>query len=227
VVEGGKPNSTYAEPVAEPGEVRAGVSDRVLTLPNVLSMVRLLLVPVFFWLILLGRDGWAIVVLVASGITDYLDGFLARRWGQLSRLGQLLDPLADRLYILSTLLGLAWREVVPWWLVAALVARDVVLAGTIPMLARLGYGPLPVHHIGKAATFNLLYAFPILLLAEASQTAAVVARPVGWAFAWWGLVLYWWAGAIYLRQVARLRREERDRQPSVRRGIAGSTGGAG
>jgi len=181
----------------------------VLTLPNVLSLLRLLLVPVFFWLILTERDGWAIAVLAASGITDYLDGFLARRWGQISRLGQLLDPLADRLYILSTLIGLAWRGVVPWWLVAALVARDVVLATTIPVLARLGYGPLPVHHIGKAATFNLLYAFPILLLAEASPAAAVVARPVGWAFAWWGLVLYWWAAAIYLHQVGQLRRQER------------------
>ncbi|MBK6874212.1 MAG: CDP-alcohol phosphatidyltransferase family protein [Kineosporiaceae bacterium] len=183
-----------------------GVSDRVLTLPNALSAVRLLLVPVFFWLILERRDGLAIVVLVISGFSDYLDGTLARRWGQVSRLGQLLDPAADRLYIVATVIGLAWRDVIPWWLVVILLARDIALVPTIPVLARLGYGPLPVHLLGKAATFSLLYAFPLLLLAEASQGAAVVARPLGWAFAWWGLVLYWWVGALYVRQVVVLHR---------------------
>jgi cardiolipin synthase len=92
-------------------------------------------------------------------------------------------------------------------LVIALLARDVLLAGTIPVLARIGYGPLPVHLLGKAATFCLLYAFPVLLLAEASSGAAAVARPVGWALAWWGLVLYWWAGWLYVRQVALLHRD--------------------
>ncbi len=185
------------------------VGDEVLTLPNALSALRLVLVPVFFWLILSRHDGWAIVVLVISGATDYLDGVLARRWGQITRLGQLLDPAADRLYILATVLGLAVREIIPWWLVALLVARDVLMAATIPVLAGIGYGPLPVHLLGKAATFNLLYAFPILLLAEASPAAAVVARPVGWAFAWWGVAMYWWAGWLYLRQVIHLRRAER------------------
>lgn len=191
---------------AEDGTRPDGVSDRVLTLPNALSALRLLLVPVFFWLILQRRDGLAIIVLMISGFSDYLDGTLARRWQQVSRLGQLLDPAADRLYIAATVLGLAWRDVVPWWLVVVLMARDVVLIPTIPVLARLGYGPLPVHLLGKAATFSLLYAFPLLLLAEASQGAAVVARPLGWAFAWWGLILYWWVGALYVRQVVALQR---------------------
>jgi cardiolipin synthase len=177
------------------------VSDRVLTVPNALSVLRLALVPVFFWLILTRRDGLAIAVLTVSGITDYLDGALARRWGQISRLGQLLDPFADRLYILSTLLGLAWREIIPWWLVAALVARDALMTLTIPVLARHGYGPLPVHLLGKAATFNLLYAFPLLLLAEVGGTVGDVVRPVAWAFAWWGLILYWYAAWLYLRQL--------------------------
>ncbi|MFN8081653.1 MAG: CDP-alcohol phosphatidyltransferase family protein [Kineosporiaceae bacterium] len=190
----------------EDGTRPDGVSDRVLTLPNALSALRLLLVPVFFWLILQRRDGLAIIVLMISGFSDYLDGTLARRWQQVSRLGQLLDPAADRLYIAATVLGLAWRDVVPWWLVVVLMARDVVLIPTIPVLARLGYGPLPVHLLGKAATFSLLYAFPLLLLAEASQGAAVVARPLGWAFAWWGLILYWWVGALYVRQVVALQR---------------------
>ncbi len=185
------------------------VSDRVWTIPNLLSLLRLILVPVFFWLILTRRDGWALAVLMASGISDYLDGTLARRWGQVSRLGQLLDPFADRLYILSTLLGLAWREIIPWWLVVAIVGRDVLLATTIPLLASHGYGPLPVHFLGKAATFNLLYAFPLLLLAESGTLVGDIARPIAWAFAGWGVALYWWAGWLYVRQVAQLVAAER------------------
>ncbi len=189
---------SYPEPVPGPPQQ---VSDRVLTVPNALSVLRLALVPLFFWLILARHDAWAIAVLAVSGVTDYLDGWIARHWGQVSRLGQLLDPLADRLYILATLLGLAWRDVVPWWLVIALVTRDVLLAGTIPVLARHGYGPLPVHLLGKAATFNLLYSFPLLLLAEVLGTAGTVVRPVAWAFAWWGLILYWYTAWLYLVQV--------------------------
>jgi cardiolipin synthase (CMP-forming) len=180
---------------------------RVYTVPNALSLLRLLLVPVFAYLILSEVDGWALVVLMVSGLTDWLDGFLARRWRQVSRLGALLDPAADRLYILSTLLGLAYRDIIPWWLVAVIVTRDLVLTTTLPVLARHGFGPLPVHFLGKAATFNLLYAFPLILLGEGTGTAAAVAQPVGWAFAWWGTGLYWWAGLLYLRQVRDVVRE--------------------
>jgi cardiolipin synthase len=178
-----------------------GTTERVLTVPNALSLLRLLLVPVFAVLIVTRQDGWALLLLMFSGFTDYLDGFLARRWGQVSRVGQLLDPAADRLYILSTLLGLAWRDLIPWWLVVLIVARDVVLTFTLPVLARHGYGPLPVHFLGKAATFNLLYAFPLILLGEWPGLVGDIARPLGWAFAWWGTGLYWWAGLLYLRQV--------------------------
>lgn len=185
-------------------------TDRIWTVPNALSFLRLLGVPLFLWLILQDdptADYWAVALLMVSGFTDYLDGVLARRLHQISRLGQLLDPLADRLYIIATLLGLALRDIVPWWLVIALLARDVVLAGTLPILRRLGYGPLPVHFLGKAATFNLLYAFPLLLLGDGAGTLALVARVVGWAFAIWGSALYWWAGLLYLWQVRQLARE--------------------
>lgn len=177
------------------------ISDRVLTVPNMLSILRLLLVPVFAVLILTERDAAAIAVLMASGFTDYLDGTLARRWGQESRLGQLLDPAADRLYILTTLLGLAYRDVLPWWLVGALVARDLLLTATLPVLASHGHGPLQVSFLGKAATFNLLYAFPLVLLGAGDGALASVAGPIGWAFAWWGTALYWWTALAYLRQV--------------------------
>jgi cardiolipin synthase len=177
------------------------VGTQVVTLPNVLSFLRLVGVPVFLWLILTGHDGWALTVLAASGISDYLDGKIARHYGLVSRIGQLLDPLADRLYILSTLLGLAYRDIIPWWLVGILVAREVFGSVLLLIVRRYGYVGLPVHFIGKAATFNLLYAFPFLLLAEVSDSLAVVARPVGWAFVWWGTGLYWVAGVMYAVQV--------------------------
>jgi cardiolipin synthase len=190
------------------------VSDRVLTLPNVLSFLRLLLVPVFGALIFLKHDAAAIIVLVISGFTDYLDGWLARRWRQVTRIGALLDPAADRLYILTTLLGLAYRDVIPWWLVGLLVARDVALAVSLLLLTPAEREPLEVNFLGKAATANLLYAFPILLLGHSDSTAGQIAQPIGWAFAWWGTSLYWWSGYIYLRQVAAVR-ARRGSMPAV------------
>lgn len=181
------------------------VSDRVLTIPNVLSMLRLVGVPVFLYLALGPEaDGWAFGVLAFGAATDYLDGKIARALGQTSRLGQLLDPAADRLYIAATAIALTVRDIVPWWLVVALLARDVVLAPTIPLLRRRGFGPLPVHFLGKAATFNLLYAFPLLLLGDGSGGGARLARVVGWAFTVWGTALYWWAAVLYLDQVRRI-----------------------
>ena len=182
------------------------VSDRVLTVPNVISLARLLLVPVFAVLIATSRDGWAVAVLAASGASDWLDGVLARRLGQVSRLGQLLDPAADRLFILVTLVGLAWRGVVPWWLLVVLVARDGVLSVMLLVLRRAGWAPLPVHLAGKAGTFALLYAFPLLLLASWGDPVGTVAGVLGWAFALWGVGLYWFSGLLYLTQARRLLR---------------------
>ena len=180
------------------------VSSRILTLPNVLSALRLLGVPVFLWAILSERDGLALAVLMASGITDYLDGRIARKYAMVSRVGQLLDPVADRLYIVSTLLGLAWRDIIPWWLVGVLFAREVFMAVVLLIAKRHGWLGLPVHFAGKAATLNLLYAFPLLLLGDGDGTLARVAEPVGWAFAWWGTVLYWVAGILYAVQLRQL-----------------------
>lgn len=182
------------------------VSTRVLTVPNLISFARLLLVPVFAVLLARRQDGWAFGVLAVSGASDWLDGVLARRLGQVSRLGQLLDPAADRLFILVTIVALAWRGVVPWWLVVALVARDVVLAVMLGVLARAGEPPLPVHLAGKAGTFALLYAFPLLLLATWSGPVGVVATVLGWAFALWGVGLYWFSGVLYLEQARRVLR---------------------
>jgi cardiolipin synthase len=190
---------------------------RVLNIPNLLSFGRLLLVPVFAVLILLGHVGWAITVLVVSGMSDYLDGTLARRWGQTTRLGQMLDPIADRLYILTTLLGLAYRDVIPWWLVLLLIARDAVLIGSLLLMTVEERRPLEVSFLGKAATACLLYAFPLLLLGDVKGVAGDIAQPVGWAFAWWGTSLYWWSALLYLRQAVDVlsRRDQlRTRPPS-------------
>lgn len=186
----------------------ASPSERVVTLPNALSLVRLLGVPVFFWLVLTHHDGPAVLLLGFSGATDYLDGKIARAWNQMSRLGALLDPAADRLYILATLIGLTVRDVVPLWLTLAIVGRDLLLAATLPLLGRRGYGPLPVHYLGKAATFCLLCGFPLLLLGEWTDTIGSVAHVLGWAFAIWGTALYWWAGVLYLAQVRGLLRAQ-------------------
>ncbi|KRE62866.1 CDP-alcohol phosphatidyltransferase family protein [Nostocoides sp. Soil756] len=188
---------------------QGGVSTRVLTVPNALSALRLVAVPVFLWAILTRRDALALVLLTASGLTDYLDGKIARAYGLESRLGQLLDPVADRLYIASTLLGLAWRDILPWWVVVVLFAREAFAGAVVLVAKRHGWVGLPVHFAGKAATFNLLYAFPFLLLADGDGTAARIAQPIGWGFAWWGIALYWLSGVIYAMQLRRLLALER------------------
>lgn len=186
-------------------ESAARVDAGVWTLPNLLSAVRLALIPVFLWLVLGPEaDGWALGLLVVSGITDWLDGWLARRWGQTSVLGQVLDPVADRLYILAVVVGLALREVIPWWLAVSLPLRDALMWLLVPLLRTRGYSALPVHFLGKAATFNLLYAFPLLLLGDGEGVVADLAQVFGWAFAIWGVGLYWWAGVLYAWQVRKL-----------------------
>lgn len=185
------------------------VSSRIVTIPNILSLLRLLLIPVFLVLLVLGQFGWALLLIAVSAITDFVDGYVARHFNQVSRLGQLLDPAVDRLFILSTLLGLGWVGVLPWWLVAVIVARDVLLLVLGVVLANHRFGPLPVHHLGKMGTFAILFAMPVLLFAAAFPDLAAVALPLGWAAAIWGVFLYWWAGVAYILQAARIIREVR------------------
>lgn len=181
-------------------------TDRVFTLPNLLSCARLVGVPVFCWLVLASHDAWAVLTLVLAGFTDWLDGHLARAWNQRSRVGQMLDPVADRLYILATIVCLAVRGLVPWWLVVLLVVRDLVLLALVPALRSRGWTSLPVHLVGKAGTFCLLYAFPLVLLGDGQGTFATLCRVLGWANAIWGVALYWWAGLLYVSQTIHLLR---------------------
>jgi cardiolipin synthase len=193
----------------------AVAASRVLTIPNVISIIRLAGVPVFLWLVLGPEaDGWALGVLLLSGVSDYLDGYLARRLNQTSRLGVILDPVADRLYILAVVVGLAARDIIPWWLAVLLPARDLFLWGLVPFLRTRGYSALPVHFLGKAATANLLYAFPLLLLGDGDGMVATLAKVFGWSFAIWGTGLYWWAGLLYAWQVRTLMADHDRRAPT-------------
>lgn len=195
------------------------VRERVWTIPNALSVARILGVPLFLWLVLVPEaDWWALGVLAFAGLSDWLDGKIARAWNQVSRLGVLLDPVADRLYILAVVFGLVVRDVVPVWLMVVLVLRDVLVVAALPVLRYFGYGPLPVNFAGKAATLCLLYAFPLLFVAGYAGVLGTVAQVAGWAFAIWGTALYWWAGALYTVQGWQLITQTRRTDPAARPG---------
>jgi cardiolipin synthase len=178
--------------------------ERVWTVPNAFSLARLLGVPLFLWLVLAREDWWALGLLIFAGLSDWLDGKLARMLDQTTRLGTILDPAADRLYIFATLIGLTVRHIVPLWLAAALVAREIFMGVVLLVVRRYGYGALPVHFVGKAATMALLSAFPLLLLGDHPGAAGTVAKIIGWSFAIWGTALYWWAALLYAEQARRL-----------------------
>ncbi len=210
---------------------RGGASaSQVWTLPNGVSFLRLLGVPLFLWLVLGPKaDVAALVVLMASGVTDWLDGYLARRLNQTSKVGEILDPVVDRLYILAVVIGLAFRDIIPWWVAIILPARDAFLWLLVPFLRTRGYSALPVHFLGKAATFNLLYAFPLLFIGDGSSAIATLGKVFGWAFAIWGMGLYWWAGLLYAWQVRKLLSDRDRRAPElpIRPASSGPEAGTG
>ncbi|MEO8107806.1 MAG: CDP-alcohol phosphatidyltransferase family protein [Actinomycetes bacterium] len=179
------------------------VSYRVLTIPNALSALRLVLIPLFIW-VALGpeNDLLAFGLLAVSAITDWLDGVIARRFNMVSRVGQLLDPIADRLFVLSTIVVLAVRDIVPWWLVVVLVARDVVLFFVQLYVHRRGVEPLPVHYVGKVATACLMYGMPGLFLTTGTGIVAEIFTPIAWAFIIWGTAIYWWSAVLYVEQAS-------------------------
>jgi cardiolipin synthase len=191
---------------------QSSVANSNWTIPNALSALRLLGVPVFFWLIVGPEsDGLALTILIVSSFTDWLDGYLARRLNQFSRLGELLDPLADRLYVVAALAALYIRDLLPIWVVVLLILRDVLMSMLLLYLKRFGITGVPVHFVGKAATMNLLYALPLVLMGTFSGLVGQLAHVFGWAFLIWGITMYWYAGALYFRQVFEMRRVQNAR----------------
>jgi cardiolipin synthase (CMP-forming) len=182
--------------------------DRILTIPNAISVARLAGIPVFLWLVLGVRtsagDWWAVGLLMAAGASDWLDGKIARALNQQTSLGQLLDPAADRLYIVATIVALAVRTIIPWWLVAVLAARELLMGVVLGVLRRRGWGALQVSFVGKTATLCLLYAFPLLFLGAHATSYAETAKVAGWTFVIWGSALYWCAALLYIVQARRL-----------------------
>ena len=183
--------------------------DRVLTVPNALSAIRLVLVPVFLYLLLVAdATGWAVAVLMFSGASDWADGKIARLFAnQSSRLGELLDPAVDRIYMVTVPISMALAGIIPWWVVILLLARDGVLAATLPVLRSRGLSALPVTYIGKAATFALMSGLPLVLLGQFDGQWARVVLAIGWGFLIWGMAMYLWSGILYLLQVGMVMRK--------------------
>jgi cardiolipin synthase len=190
------------------------ISNRVFTIPNIISFARLLTIPVFLWLFWAGQDLAGLIVLIVAVSTDFVDGLVARKLNQVSRLGMLLDPLADRLFIAAVVVALAIREVVPLWLVILVVMRDVLLGIGAAVLSRYGVGILPVKWMGKWATFALLASLPLFLLAALVTGLGAVVVPFAWAVALAGTILYWWVGFIYLFDALRIIRKTGSSHPS-------------
>src|SRR3984893_9400750 len=141
--------------------------ERVLTIPKALSDIRVVLIALFIYLLLVRHaEGWAVAILMFSGASDWADGKIARSMNQSSRLGVLLDPAVDRLYMVTVPITMAIGGIVPWWFVTALLVRDGLLAATLPVLRSRGLTALPVTYVGKAATFALMSGFPLILLGQ-------------------------------------------------------------
>jgi cardiolipin synthase (CMP-forming) len=197
-----------SQPMTSNHGYTAGPAERIWTIPNLISVARLLGVPVFLWLVLGVRttagDWWAVGLLIAAGISDWLDGKIARALNQQSRLGQMLDPAADRLYIAATIIALAVRGIIPWWLLGVLAARELLMGVVLARLRRQGWPGLQVSFVGKSATLCLLYAFPLLFLGSHVAGYAETARVAGWSFVIWGSALYWCSAMLYIVQARRL-----------------------
>ncbi len=178
----------------------AAAADRGLwTIPNVLSILRLLSVPVFVWLFVNGREEAAVILYAAGAWTDFFDGVIARRFDQVSEIGKLLDPLADRILIVALVVALVARDALPLWLAIAIVGRDVLLLSVFPILERRKVPRIAVNFTGKSATASLLFGLTWLAWSETSFPLEGIGEEIGIAFTALGAVLYWAAAAMYAR----------------------------
>ncbi len=176
---------------------RTGI-DRIWTVPNAISFIRLIMVPIFLWLLITGEDALALIVLIIATTSDFIDGMIARNFNQVTRLGMYLDPLSDRLFIAASVIGLAARGLIPMPLLAIVLARDIMLLSVV-LYRRLRIADLPrVTFVGKTATFVLFIAFPVVVLGTVWTDAPVPLELVGWLLGSVGAGIYWVAGFGYL-----------------------------
>ena len=176
-------------------------ADAILTIPNLISAARLSTAPGFLWLFSHDREEAAVVVFGAGAFTDFLDGYIARRTGSVTNLGKLLDPLADRIFIATLVVGLATRGAIPMWLVAAVAGRDLLLLLAWPLVEGGRAVRIPVSPSGKAATALLLVGLTWLALAETTFSWGVHGRRLGLPIVIAGAGLYWAAAVGYARRV--------------------------
>jgi cardiolipin synthase len=176
---------------------RTGI-DRIWTVPNAISFIRLIMVPIFLWLLITGDDASALIVLIIATTSDFIDGMIARNFNQVTRLGMYLDPLSDRLFIAASVIGLAVRGLIPLPLLAIVLARDIMLLSVV-LYRRLRIADLPrVTFVGKTATFVLFIAFPVVVLGTVWTDAPVPLELIGWLLGAVGAGIYWVAGFGYL-----------------------------
>jgi cardiolipin synthase (CMP-forming) len=184
--------------------------DRVLTAPNVITLVRLLCIPVFLWLLFgLHRQTAAAVLLAALGATDWIDGFVARRYHQVSTLGKVLDPTADRLLVGTAVISVMVYGAVPLWFGLATIVRELLVSAMVVLLAFLGAARIDVLWVGKAGTFGLMFAYPAFLLGDGTATWQEPIRVIAWVTGLTGLALSWWAAASYVGPARRALRDGR------------------
>ena len=173
-------------------------SSRIFTVANAVSVVRLMAIPVFLWLVIEDRLLIAFVLLVVAVLSDFVDGMIARRMNEITKLGQFLDPFADRLFIAATVIALAIQDVVPWWFVIAVMLRDALLGIGGVVMARYGAATLPVKWWGKVATFAMLVVLPLFLLGAVVPEVGEITNPIALVLALATVALYWVVGFSYL-----------------------------
>jgi cardiolipin synthase (CMP-forming) len=187
------------------GEESAPTSTAVLTVPNVISLGRILSIPVFWWLIVHERTTAAgLILFVAVAATDWVDGYVARRTGQVSELGKVLDPVADRLAITSGLLALVMRDAFPLWAALLVLIRDalVLVVGAALLAGRRV--SLDVRTVGKVATFTLMAAIPAIAWGNLGLPLGEVTLPAGWVAFAVGIVEYFAAAILYTIDLRRV-----------------------
>jgi cardiolipin synthase (CMP-forming) len=193
----------------EPGDPTAGTGesaspeepglDRIATVPNAITLVRLACIPLFLWLLFgANRQTAAAVLLGVLGATDWIDGFVARRFHQVSTFGKVLDPVADRVLVVTAVLAITIHGAVPVWFGAATLAREVVVSGAVLLLASLGAARIDVLWVGKAGTFALMFSYPAFLLSHGTAPWQDPVNVVAWVTGIIGLVLAWIAAGSYV-----------------------------